>query len=76
MGLLFSSALFGCSYARHSDLLFWPQAAGFYVAILALGVHTATKTGLAMITIPVNAAIYSAVIFGLAKVFVRKRDSH
>jgi hypothetical protein len=72
-GLFLSIALFVCSYAGRSYSLFLPQAIGFYVCAAVLGVHVASQADFAAIAIPVNAAIYSVIIFGLARIVGRKR---
>ena len=58
-----------------SFFLYWPQAVGFYTCMLIRGVHSATKSDYAAIGIPINAAIYAVVIFGLLRGITKKRTS-
>ena len=69
--------LFLLSYSARWHFFFWPQAIGFYACLLARGIHASTKADFAAIAIPVNAAIYSVVIFGLLHTLARlsKTDS-
>ena len=75
-GLLLSTALFLGSYYSPIHFLYWPQAIGFFACMVLRGVHTATKADFAMIAIPVNAAIYSVVIFGLTRIRAKRNTSN
>jgi hypothetical protein len=74
-GTLVSVVLFVSVYSTRIFFFYWPQALGFYICMLIRGVHSATKSDYALIAIPINAAIYAAVIFGLLLGISRKRTS-
>jgi hypothetical protein len=63
-GTLVSVVLFLGVYSTRSAFLYWPQAVGFFVCTLVRGVHTATKSDYATIAVPIDAAIYSVLLFG------------
>lgn len=65
IGILLSVVLFLLSYATRNEFLAAPQWAGFFITMLLRGIHSASKTDYALIGIPINAAIYALIIFGL-----------
>jgi hypothetical protein len=71
-GLLLSSVFFLLSWGAEANVLFWPQVIGFYLVLILKGVHSATKTDFALISIPANAVVYSLVIFALSGRVLRK----
>jgi len=75
-GSLISVALYVGSYSAPIRFMFWLQAIGFYACMVIRGVHTATKTDFVMIAIPINAAVYAVVIFGLMRILTGKRTSN
>jgi len=76
IGFAISAALFNLAYATHSTVLAIPQLIGFFCCMLLRGgVHNATKTDYALIALPVNAAIYAAVIFILLRVIRRAKSN-
>jgi len=52
-----------------------PQLIGFYVCVLLRGIHAATKMDYVLIALPINAAIYSSVIFILMRVIWRAKPN-
>lgn len=70
--LAISGMLFVSAYATGSALLSWPQAPGFWITAILRGIHSASKIDYALITIPVNALIYSLIIFGIMSLPFRK----
>jgi hypothetical protein len=74
VGLCAASFLLRVTYATHSEILFWPQAAGFLLCWLTRGIHNATGTDYWTITMPANAAIYAAVVFVLSTILRKKRS--
>jgi hypothetical protein len=70
-GFGISALLFHLSYMTGSYVLMSFQLIGFFVCMFLRGVHSATKTDYAMIAIPVNAVIYSAVVLILLRFFWR-----
>jgi hypothetical protein len=75
-GLLLSSALFTGSRFTPNYFLYWLQAIGLYTCMVIRGVHTATKADFATIAIPVNAAIYALVVFGLMRFRAKRSTSN
>jgi hypothetical protein len=74
-GFAISAVLFNLAYAIHSTVLAAPQLIGFFVCMLFRGVHSATKMDYALIALPVNAAIYAAVIFIVSRVIWRPKSN-
>ena len=74
-GFAISAVLFNLAYATHSAVLAAPQFIGFFVCILFRGVHSATKLDYALIALPLNAAVYAAVIFILSRVVWRPKSN-
>jgi hypothetical protein len=64
-GLFLSDALYLLSNRMLNKVLFWPQAIGFVLTMLLRGVHTASETDFAAISIPTNAFVHASVIFCL-----------
>jgi hypothetical protein len=56
------------------QFLYWPQFIGFWAAIMIWG-NEVTKAGIAEISIPINAAVYSLAIFCLTRVVANRRSS-
>jgi len=75
IGFAISAVLFNAVYATNSSFLTIPQLIGFFVCMLLRGVHSATKTDYALIALPVNAAIYAAIIFILLRVIWRAKSN-
>ena len=61
-GISVSVLLFWLLYATRSSFLFWPQFVGIILVLRLRGVHLATTTDFVLITVPVNAAIYAALV--------------
>lgn len=74
-GSCVSVVLFLLSYATHSLFLTWLQVIGFFICILIRGIDSATKTDYVVISIPINAAIYALMIFGITTLWGRWRGS-
>jgi hypothetical protein len=82
VGLLISALMFAFSWSHldpfgfftWSPFLYWPQFVGVAAGI-ALGGDSVTRPRIAAISIPVNAVIYAAIIFGVTRVIVRARRS-
>ncbi|HLZ11915.1 MAG TPA: hypothetical protein VKP58_04955 [Candidatus Acidoferrum sp.] len=74
-GFAVSAALFNLAYSTRSDALAMPQLIGFYVCVLLRGIHAATKMDYVLIALPINAAIYSSVIFILMRVIWRAKPN-
>jgi hypothetical protein len=55
---------------------FWPQAIGFYACIMIRGVHSVTKSDFLAIMVPINAAVYAAIIFVAWHIFAAKQISN
>ena len=72
-GLLLSSVLFIGSHFTSNYFLYWLQAIGLYTCMVIRGVHTSTEADFATIAIPINAAIYAFVIFGLMRFRAKKK---
>ena len=62
LGLCVSSFLLWSSYATRGEVLFWPQAAGFWMCWLTRGIHKATKIDYWTIAMPANAALYAVLV--------------
>jgi hypothetical protein len=73
-GLLISVALFFLAYSTRVSFLSWPQAIGFFACMAIVGIDSATKTDLATIAIPLNAAVYAVVILGLMRVLAKPKS--
>ena len=68
----FSYAIGSVSNSVVALLLTLPQYAGFLICMLLRGgIHSATKTDYALIGVPINAAIYAAVIYIVLRAFGR-----
>ena len=75
-GFAISAVLFNLAYALNSSVLTAPQLIGFFVCMLLRGgVHSATKMDYALIALPINAAIYAAVIFIVSRVVWRPNSN-
>jgi hypothetical protein len=72
-GLFLSDALYLLSDRMHKQALFWPQAIGFILTMLLRGVHSASETDFAAISIPTNAFVYASVIFCLLSLAARRK---
>ena len=72
-GLFLSDALYLLSYRTHNHALYWPQAIGFFLTMLLRGVHSASETDFAVISIPTNALVYASVIFCLLSLAARRK---
>ena len=68
------SALFYCLFSPKTEFLAYPQIVGFLFFFILRGVHTATVTDFVLIAIPINAAIYTLVIFLLLRRFGRSNS--
>jgi hypothetical protein len=76
IGFSISAMLFNAAYATNSSFLTMPQLIGFFVCMLLRGgVHSATKADYALIALPVNGAIYAAIIFILLRVIWRAKSN-
>ena len=73
IGLGLSSILLWLSYAFKSQLLFWPQAMGFWFCWATLGIHNSTKADYWMRAMPFNAVLYTILIFMLGTIFTKMR---
>jgi hypothetical protein len=74
-GIAISASLLTASYHFGGPVLFWPQVFGYYICILIRGYHTATWTDFALITLPINAALYTVVIYLLLKLLAARASS-
>jgi hypothetical protein len=72
-GLLLSVLLYLLSYGTHNQALYWPQAIGFSLTMLLRGVHSASETDFAAISIPTNAFVYASVIFCVVSLAARRK---
>jgi len=45
---------------------------GFLICAMVRGIHVATKRDYALIALPINAAVYALVVFGLLRLVSRK----
>jgi len=71
-GLAASVLLYRLSSPK-TEFLAYPQIVGWLACILLRGIHTATTTDFVLIAIPINAAIYTLVIFLLLRKFGRSQ---
>lgn len=75
LGLAASALLFylpdWAPYAARFDFLVDIQFVGIWVCMALEGVHTAGDLGYILIAIPINAAIYAAVILGALRLYRR-----
>ena len=75
VGIVISASLLILSYEFGGPVLFWPQVVGYYICILIRGYHTSTWRDFALITLPINAAVYAVAIYLLLKLFAPKASS-
>jgi hypothetical protein len=73
VGSCLSTLLLWLTYTTHSEVLFWPQAAGFLLCWLTRGIHNATRAEYWAITMPANAALYGAVVFVMSGILRKRR---
>ncbi len=73
-GLLLSVCLFLLFHVTFSPFVYWPQAIGFYVCMLLRGVHSASETDFALISIPINALIYSLALLGISSLAAQRKN--
>lgn len=71
VGGLTASVLLYCLSSPKTEFLMWPQIPGFLACICLRGIHSATVKDFVLIAIPINAAIYTLVIFLLLRMFGR-----
>jgi hypothetical protein len=69
VGLLLSITLFGLSYATRSAILALPQFPGFYVCWRLFGFESATRSQYGLVGIPINAAVYSLILFAACAIW-------
>lgn len=74
LGGLALSALLYCLSSPKTEFLAYPQIVGWLACMILRGVHTATVTDFVLIAIPINAAIYTLVIFLLLRRFGRSNS--
>jgi hypothetical protein len=75
IGLGASSMLLWLSYAFKSTVLFWPQAVGFWLCWMTLGIDNSSKADYWMTAMPLNAVLY-AVLFIVVWTIFCKTHSH
>jgi hypothetical protein len=65
------SVLLYCLSSPKTEFLAYPQIVGWLACILLRGIHTASVMDFVLIAVPINAAIYTLVIFLLLRKFGR-----